>query len=59
MKANHRVAQFTINYICSCLLVCKISTTKDLGERFDDLIAQINQNPDIFKGLSKNKRIIY
>ncbi|WP_133135319.1 hypothetical protein [Legionella rowbothamii] len=55
MKANHRVAQFTINYICSCLLVCKISTTKDLGERFDDLIAQINQNPDIFKGLSKKQ----
>ncbi|WP_058535203.1 hypothetical protein [Legionella saoudiensis] len=52
MKANHGVTQFTINYICSCLLVCQISTTKDLGERFENLIEQINQNPDIFKGLS-------
>lgn len=55
MKTNHGVPQFTINYICSCLLVCKISTTKDLGERFDDLIAQINQNPNVFKGLSKKQ----
>ncbi|MDR3501768.1 MAG: hypothetical protein P4L79_04220 [Legionella sp.] len=55
MKTNHGVPQFTINYICSCLLVCKISTTKDLGERFDSLIEQINQNPNIFKGLSKKQ----
>ncbi|MFJ1267697.1 hypothetical protein ACD661_03880 [Legionella lytica] len=55
MKINHRIPQFTINYICSCLLVCKISTTKDLGERFEDLIAQITQNPNIFKDLSKKQ----
>lgn len=55
MKTNHGVPQFTINYICSCLLVCKISTTKDLGERFNVLIAQINQNPNVFKDLSKKQ----
>ncbi len=40
--------QFKINYICSCLLFCKIRTSKDLVENFDYLLAQINQNPEIF-----------
>lgn len=43
------IPQFTINYICSSLLICGIRTTHDLNTHFYRLIAQISQNPDIFK----------
>ncbi|RUR08415.1 hypothetical protein [Legionella sp. km772] len=43
------IPQFTINYICSCLLMCRIRTTDDLSKQFYALIAQISQNPDVFK----------
>lgn len=52
MKTHRGGNQFIINYICSCLLFCSISTTKDLIEHFDHFIDQLKQNPELFKGLS-------
>ena len=43
------IKQFKINYICSCLSVCKIRTSKELIDNLDQLIARIKQAPDIFK----------
>lgn len=44
------IKQFELNYICACLHFCKIKTSSDLNNKFDYLIANINQNKDIFKG---------
>ncbi|WP_131782450.1 hypothetical protein [Legionella gresilensis] len=43
------IKQFELNYICSCLLFCRIQNSADLAKKFDVLIKQIDQNPEIFK----------
>ncbi|ARG98387.1 hypothetical protein B6N58_12340 [Legionella micdadei] len=37
------VHQFELNYICSCLLLCKIRTSRDLERKFDYLLSQITK----------------
>ncbi|MCW8418632.1 hypothetical protein OQJ18_04605 [Fluoribacter dumoffii] len=43
------IRQNEINYICRLLNHNLIATTMDLEDKFEDLINQINQNPEIFK----------
>lgn len=43
------VKQFRINYICSCLARNGISTTAQLSEKIDIILAEIIQDPEIFK----------
>lgn len=43
------IPHFVINYVCSCLLMNTIRTTHDLNQKFYPLIAQISQNPNVFK----------
>lgn len=51
------VHQFELNYICSCLLLCKIRTSRDLERKFDFLLTQIKQK-GIFDGSSTRKKRI-
>ncbi|MFA6302124.1 MAG: hypothetical protein WC627_03210 [Legionella sp.] len=43
------VKQFRINYICSCFARNGISTTPQLSEKLDIILAEIANNPEIFK----------
>ena len=42
------IPQFSLNYVCSSLLICGIRTTAELNKHFYQLVAQISQNPEIF-----------
>jgi len=55
-KFSNDIRQFEINYISSCLLFCNIRTNKDLITKLDTVIAQIEQNQDIFKKEFSNKQ---
>jgi hypothetical protein len=37
-----------INYICSCLSLCKIRTTADFRKHFHKFLEMVCQNPTIF-----------
>ncbi|MGQ3890191.1 hypothetical protein ACQUW5_14330 [Legionella sp. CNM-1927-20] len=48
-KLPKDIQQFELNYICSCLLFCRIENSHDLANKFDYLLKQIDQNREIFK----------
>ncbi len=44
-----QVAQYKINFICSCLHKYGIKNRQDLSKNFDKVIKSINKNPRVFK----------
>jgi len=47
-----RTSATKTNYICSCLVACRIRTNKDLKDKFPQLLEMINRNPTIFNTAS-------